>query len=592
MRRFSVRGMLVSVIGLIAVVLCFFAVLDLEKGLARYRFAERVALFNFMANDSLLAVNDFAFERGRSLVILRGGSTIVSQDRAFIAARRQQADRALHNLLARYSMSATGLDPVPGMDARQAWETIRRLRVELDRDFELPLGQRDAGLAERWRQAANLLITSLERVLVGVSRLPGADVEFDRMSSARVHLHLFRDTVGQETGLIAAMLSARVPPSANTVAAYYELRGRANQQWKQLEMNAGFFNDPDFNAALDQVRAIVFARVRPLCDDIMGQMAGRQWAWMPVEEFTQINVPALEASILAIDAIARATERRAKEIKEAACRQLLFNGLAFGLAALLLVALLLIVHRRVVRPLNAVVARIHHLRGADAAPAADVWRDEFVAVTLALDLLDQTLVLRAEDARLLAESNARLAHLTVTDGLTGLANRRHLNERLRQEWARARRVGTSLAVLLVDVDHFKRYNDAYGHQAGDEALIKVARVLAAHGQRAGDCVARYGGEEFVLLLPGLDTRAAQAMAEDLCRAVAALALPHAESEHGVVTLSIGVAVRMPIGTLRVEDLLLLADVALYQAKNDGRNRVVCTPEPEGEAQARICARGA
>ena len=89
MRRFSVRGMLVSVIGLIAVVLCFFAVLDLEKGLARYRFAERVALFNFMANDSLLAVNDFAFERGRSLVILRGGSTIVSQDRAFIAARRQ-----------------------------------------------------------------------------------------------------------------------------------------------------------------------------------------------------------------------------------------------------------------------------------------------------------------------------------------------------------------------------------------------------------------------------------------------------------------------------------------------------------------------
>lgn len=175
----------------------------------------------------------------------------------------------------------------------------------------------------------------------------------------------------------------------------------------------------------------------------------------------------------------------------------------------------------------------------------------------------------------LERSNRQLAALSSTDALTGLANRRRFDEAWAEEWQRAARQGASLALVLIDVDHFKAYNDHYGHQAGDECLRRVAAVLAGEARRAGELVARYGGEEFVVVLPGADAATARELAERLRTAVEAEAMPHAHSPAApVVTISMGVAAGQPRHETDAEALLKEADVALYLAKRQGRNQVL------------------
>ena len=163
--------------------------------------------------------------------------------------------------------------------------------------------------------------------------------------------------------------------------------------------------------------------------------------------------------------------------------------------------------------------------------------------------------------------------LAIRDELTGLANRRRLNEVLSAEWARSRRTDQPLALAMIDIDQFKQYNDQYGHQAGDECLQRVARAIASSAARASDLAARYGGEEFLLILPDTDAAAAQYLAEGLRRSVEALDLPHLHSPSGKVTVSVGVAAVTEGYYKDAPSLLRAADEALYRAKNGGRNQV-------------------
>jgi diguanylate cyclase (GGDEF)-like protein len=181
-------------------------------------------------------------------------------------------------------------------------------------------------------------------------------------------------------------------------------------------------------------------------------------------------------------------------------------------------------------------------------------------------------LLVAERTSALEESNAKLAALSNTDGLTGVTNRRGFDAALADAWALAARTGTPLALAMLDVDHFKRYNDTYGHQDGDLCLLAVARALAAQFRRTGDVVARYGGEEFALLLPVSNAENALRLAEEACAGIAALQLPHAGSPYGIVTVSIGVAAMVPQPGDAAQLLLREADAALYRSKQAGRNR--------------------
>jgi diguanylate cyclase (GGDEF)-like protein len=166
-----------------------------------------------------------------------------------------------------------------------------------------------------------------------------------------------------------------------------------------------------------------------------------------------------------------------------------------------------------------------------------------------------------------------LRQMVFIDGLTGVANRRCFDERLGTEWRRAARSVSPLALLMLDVDHFKRYNDHYGHQAGDECLRRVASAIRASLLRPGDLVARYGGEEFACILPGTDFDGALAVGSGIEQRVRGLQIEHANSDVAdVVTISIGVATGLPEPEADAGRLLALADAQLYRAKHSGRGR--------------------
>ncbi len=183
----------------------------------------------------------------------------------------------------------------------------------------------------------------------------------------------------------------------------------------------------------------------------------------------------------------------------------------------------------------------------------------------------------------LEATNQLLTKQSSTDGLTGLANRRSFDQALDIEWQRAGRSLLPLSLLMVDIDHFKNFNDHYGHLAGDECLGRVANALGDCVRRAGEMAVRYGGEEFVLLLPGVNNADASEIAQSCLDRVRRAAMPHAASPTAkYVTVSIGVATAVPDATLEAKLLVNAADAAMYRAKTAGRARYELATQQDWE----------
>jgi diguanylate cyclase (GGDEF)-like protein len=181
----------------------------------------------------------------------------------------------------------------------------------------------------------------------------------------------------------------------------------------------------------------------------------------------------------------------------------------------------------------------------------------------------------------LESANRRLQSIVHQDGLTGIANRRHFDAMLTHEWGRSTRNGKPLGLVLIDVDHFKTYNDRNGHLGGDECLIKVARTLTLSANRSTDIVARYGGEEFAIVLPDTPLEGVHLVGERMRAAVEALHIPYnAPASFKEVTISLGGAATIPSENMSPQTLIEMADHALYEAKRKGRNGVVVAGYPE------------
>ncbi|MEQ1555544.1 MAG: diguanylate cyclase [Gallionella sp.] len=178
-----------------------------------------------------------------------------------------------------------------------------------------------------------------------------------------------------------------------------------------------------------------------------------------------------------------------------------------------------------------------------------------------------------QSKKALQTANLQLSRLALSDGLTGISNRRHFDEQLQALLSMAQRGGTSIAVLMMDLDFFKRYNDSYGHQAGDACLTQVAQSIAEAFQRPSECAARYGGEEFAVVALNMSAEELTQYAQLLCNKVRALAIPHQDSPHQFATISIGGVSLTPTRDTTPASLLKLADAALYEAKARGRNYV-------------------
>lgn len=175
----------------------------------------------------------------------------------------------------------------------------------------------------------------------------------------------------------------------------------------------------------------------------------------------------------------------------------------------------------------------------------------------------------------LEQLNEKFRLLSTVDGLTGILNRRCFEETIIQEWRRSFRGKVPIAIVMIDVDYFKKYNDTYGHQAGDECLRQIAEIMAKHVHRSGDYIARYGGEEFIVLLSNTTISGAAKVGEDIRLLIENLRLPHKSSDVSpYVTVSVGVMSLIPEADRCVEDLVKKADQALYYAKRHGRNCVI------------------
>ncbi len=179
---------------------------------------------------------------------------------------------------------------------------------------------------------------------------------------------------------------------------------------------------------------------------------------------------------------------------------------------------------------------------------------------------------RKEAERQMQQAFQKVEQLAMIDGLTGIANRRLLDQTLHREWLSCMREQTPLSLLIIDVDHFKLYNDNYGHLTGDECLRTIVCEIQGTLRRSRDFLARYGGEEFVVLLPNTSEKNALVIADKLRTVIQECAIPHAESPHGVVTASLGCATIVPTAESSINCLLNAADAALYRAKSNGRNR--------------------
>ncbi|GMO29742.1 diguanylate cyclase domain-containing protein [Bradyrhizobium ottawaense] len=207
----------------------------------------------------------------------------------------------------------------------------------------------------------------------------------------------------------------------------------------------------------------------------------------------------------------------------------------------------------------------------------EIWAEAALHVTVASDsgAIDGVVAV-VRDMTEQKDLQDKLASLARTDGLTGLANRRAFDERLADEWARARRDGTQLSLLLIDVDHFKKFNDHYGHLAGDGCLRALGRILSTQARRPADLAARYGGEEFAVLLPNTGPDGCVEVAEAVRQALHDLAMLHAQNPPSrLVTVSVGAATGLPsLTSTDFSTLVAAADRALYAAKDSGRDRLV------------------
>ncbi len=527
---------------------------------------------------ALAAAEMVSRERGPTNGVLGDDTPPQPQRRERLAEARARSDAAL---------AALGQVLVDGPhDARhqnaerhvqQARDALQRARAGVDALSAVPKAERTPAQI-RAQVAAMVAVVPLIAPAISLmaeeaqQALPvlGDDVQGARMAAE------LREYAGLLGSHFTAALTAQQPFSAEERAAIERTRGRIDQLRGLLDLRLRTPGTADAaQQAWQQVQQAYFGRAASLVDQVVTAGSGDGRYGMDPAAFATAYVPDMNSLFALRDLLLDNAAARASAQARDARRVLWLTAAGSAVLLAVLAVSMLMVQRRLLRPLVQTAGALHALARNDLQAPLPVARagDEMAAVVGAVRTLQdhtrQRQALEAERDALIEQLRA----LSNTDFLTGLPNRRAFMLAAERELAQARRHAVSMVLVLLDVDHFKQFNDSHGHAAGDEALVAVAGAVR-QALRAGDLVARFGGEEFVLMLAHCTAQQALAFAERLRAAIAAAAVTvPGRGAPARVTASIGLA---DAGTApsALADLLDQADQAMYLAKEAGRNRVV------------------
>ncbi len=562
----SLQILMVAVIGALIVFTWTSALRDVYRWGNAYKEANEAITANERVDAILQAGINLAFERGRTNVMLNAPTPAETADLAFIADKRTAVAETLEPILSNPSMQAIPI----ARTIKKEYEDLRSLRTEADSAFKIPKADRSPDFETRWFLSLSNLVDDLGTLASTVSLENRAfTTSFRTYSRMKVIAYRLRETVGISSSKIAASVSSGEGMDSEDIEGIAFLRGQSDAIWRSLRQEALISGNLAIGASISKVERELFLTLRPLQDSILSSYRLGERPKLTTKAVTTVSIPALNSITYLISILTEETQKdtlghlSGMKSSLAASVAMAILSLALGIYALQLLV------NRVLLPIEKIGDQLERLASGDYATEIRYSRkvDEMTRGYVAIAAFRDSLVKHHE-------LEERLIKLSNSDGLTGLANRRFMDEALDAEWNRAARTGQPLAMAMIDADLFKSYNDLYGHLVGDDCLRTIAGILNARAQRAGDVVARYGGEEFAAILPNLSVERAHEWMSVVRAEIEARKIAHSGSPFGVVTVSAGVAALVPSPGSSVLELVRLADEALYRAKAEGRNKVI------------------
>jgi len=567
-KRHSIAALVIALEVILVALVTVEVIEEVSEQWSAYRGARLSVQTNVIVDRLLQAAQHLAFERGRANVLANAPTPAKDNERAFLLIHRKAADQALNQ-----AAQLLGDENAPErILLRDRYQKTLALRFDMDAALSLPREQRPPDLADRWVGNETRLLTSITDLIAALTE------HFDQFTPTfrvfnRVKVQAFelREAMGLESSRYAASI-AGTPMTTATLVETMHLRGRGTATWSDLRREATQLGNAPLTAALTVVETEFFKKFRPLED----RVAAAALAGMPIpvstSEFVEASIPALDSIVAVISTATAETATYAEDNAKQAERRM-GERLAEALLALVAaMAALFVIIVRLLVPLHRIQAALDTLATGKTtinlplSPRHDEIGLMRNAVTSFRDSLIQREALERE-----------LKELSIRDPLTGCMNRRYLEETAKLEFARATRSQSPIGLLMIDVDHFKQFNDKFGHDVGDRVLRAVAETLRDH-VRDSDLVCRFGGEEFVVLLPGASPEQTVERGECLRRAVKTLSLSHAEETLNSLSTSVGVAF-FPIHGQTLTTVIGAADRALYRAKQGGRDRVLVAAAP-------------
>jgi len=520
---------------------------------------------------ALLATEMVSRERGPANGLLGDAASAAPQRVQTLAEARQRSDRALDALvqaLAERHPGATAAVAAARSDLADARRQVDALgalaRAERTAEAIRARVHGMAAVVQRLAPAASLLADTAQQALPVLN---------DEVQAARLAAEL-REHAGLLGSHFTAALTRQQPFTSDERATIERTRGRIDELRLLTELRLLLPGQTDaVLQAWQQAGAQYFDQAGVLLSRVVDAGTSDGRFGLDPAGFAALYVPPMSSLLALRDVLLSQASARALAEREAAVNALWLVAAGCGLMVSLLLATGLLLHRRILQPLAATTLALNALarNGPPAALPQAVANDEIAAVIGAVRTLQQALQARAALAQERDLLITQLRDQSNTDFLTGLPNRRAFFDQAERDIAQAQRHGHGVAMILLDVDHFKQLNDSHGHACGDQALVDIAGVVR-RSLRQGDLVARYGGEEFVVMLSHGDLASGLRFAERLREAIAARAVVGAHGQVVHCTASLGVADSQQHG-LALPQLLSRADAAMYAAKQAGRNRV-------------------